>query len=397
VLLRRVAIVVVTATLVLSACSSSSDERVASSTTAPTRTSFFADYESAVYAADEHWLCRPDLQRDPCTRDLDATVVAADGTLTPEPFAPAARPVFDCFYVYPTVRFGAEGNAGFDGNYAQETFTVRTQAARFGTECGVYAPLYRQRTLTAPSNTGVDHGAIAYRDVLDAFRYYLGHFNEGRPFVLIGHSQGSGHLRQLITTEIEPNAALRDRMISALLLGSAVAVPEGEDVGGSFRHVPACRRSSQVGCVISYASFRSTAPPPANSFFGRVREPGKRALCTNPADLSGSDALDPYFDVAVTPQVIGRIPRVFDATATNPPPITTPFVKMPGLVRSACVERGPFDYLELTLQQDPGPRYDNVGGDLTPDWGMHIIDVNVALGNLVEIVATQAKAWAATH
>jgi hypothetical protein len=388
------------AALVVAACSSSSDTSTRTTTKAGAGGGevFYAGYTSDVYSEDAHWLCRPDLPADPCTRDLDATVVTADGTTTPEPFVPARQPQADCFYVYPTVRFGSEGNAQFDGNYLQETFTVRTQAARFGTECGVYAPLYRQRTLSAPNNTGVDYGAIAYADVIDAFRYYLGHFNEGRPFVLMGHSQGAGLLRRVIEEQIDSNAKLRDRMISALLLGSAVGVPDGEDVGGSFENVPACRAASDVGCVISYASFRSNVPPPDSSFFGRVREPGQRALCTNPGNLGGgSGPLVSYFDVPVTAQIIGRIPRVFAADAPNPPAITTPFVKMPDLVRAACVERGPFTYLELTLQPDPGPRYDNLGGDLTPDWGMHIVDANVALGNLVELVKAQTRAWVAAH
>jgi hypothetical protein len=399
---RRVVPVVLGVLCVAAACSSNDDGAAAPTTTARARGDraeiFFAGHKSDVYSSDEHWLCRPDLARNPCGGDLDATVVGADGALTPEPFVAARKPAFDCFYVYPTVRLGAEGNAAFDGNYKEETFTVRTQAARFGRECGVYAPLYRQRTLTAPANPNVDYSAIAYADVLDAFRYYLGNLNQGRPFVLMGHSQGSGHLRRLITEEIDPNPKLRGRMISALLLGSPVGVPAGKDVGGSFKHVAACRAPSDVGCVISYSSFRSTSPPPADSFFARVRDPGQRAVCANPANLGGgSGPLVSYFDTGATGQLIGRVFHVFAAGVANPPAITTPFVALPGLVSSACVDAGPFTYLQLTVNPDPGPRADDIGGDLTPQWGMHLIDVNVALGNLIDLVGTQAKAWQTAH
>ena len=292
----------------------------------------------------------------------------------------------------------SEGNAPFDGKYTEETFTVRTQAARFGTKCGVYAPLYRQRTLLAPSNPKVDYGAIAYADVLDAFRYYLGNLNGGRPFVLMGHSQGAGHLRRLIAEEIDPNPKLRDRLISALLLGGAVGVPAGKDVGGSFKHVAACRATTDVGCVVSYSSFRSTRPPPADSLFARVREPGQRALCTNPASLGGGSApLVSYFDARGTAQLIGKAFNAFAADVAHPPEISTPFVALPGLVSAACVDAGPFSYLELTVHPDPGPRVDDIGGDLTAQWGMHLVDVNVALGNLVDLVRQQAKAWLAAH
>jgi hypothetical protein len=402
VFMRRVVPVIVGASMLAAACSGGDGRATGPRTTKapPPKQAeiFFAGHKSDVYSSDSHWLCRPDLAGDPCSHDLDATVVAANGALTPEPFVPAAKPAFDCFYVYPTVRLGTEGNAQFDGNYKEETFTVRTQAARFGTKCGVYAPLYRQRTLTAPANPSVDYSAIAYADVLDAFRYYLGNLNQGRPFVLMGHSQGASHLRRLIAEQIDPDPKLRGRLISALLLGGAVGVPAGKNVGGSFKNVAACRAPTDVGCVVSYSSFRSTRPPPADSLFGRVREPGQRAVCTNPANLGGGPgALVSYFDARGTSQLIGRAFHPFAADVAHPPEISTPFVALPGLVSAACVDAGSISYLELTVHPDPGPRVDDIGGDLTAQWGMHLVDMNVALGNLVDLVGQQAKAWAAAH
>jgi hypothetical protein len=403
----RAARVVSLAVLIVAGCSSgddgasggaSSGVKGGATTTAPRGEIFYAGHRSDVYSRDDRWLCRPDLARDLCSRDLDATVVKADGTLTPEPFVAAREPAFDCFYVYPTVQLGSEGNAAFEADHTQERFTVRTQAARFRTQCGVYAPLYRQRTILAPSDSGVDYGAIAYADVLDAFRYYMGNLNEGRPFVLMGHSQGAGHLRQLIAKEIDGNAELRERMISALLLGSSVPVPEGRETGGAFQNVAPCRTTSDVGCVVSYSSFRATSPPPDDSFFGRAREAGQRAVCTNPASLDGQPgALLAYFDTARTTQIIGQVFNVFAPDVADPPEITTPFVALPGLVSSKCVDRGPFSYLELTMNADPGPRVDTIGGDLTAQWGMHLVDMNVALGNLVALVGEQAAAWQSAH
>ena len=386
-------------TVMLGTGCSSSDDEVGKTAPAPVEAKiFFEGHTSEVYSADEHWLCRPDLADDPCTRDLDATVIAADGSLEAEPFVAADDPAFDCFYVYPTVRNDPGGTAEFNGDYTQELFTVRTQAARFGRHCGVYAPLYRQQTLSAPRDSTIDFSAIAYADVVDAFKYYLGNLNEGRPFVLMGHSQGSGHLRRLIAEEIEPDANLRDRLISALLLGSAVGVPEGKDVGGSFKEVTACRSNTQVGCVISYASFRSTAPPPPDSFFGRTRETGQRALCTNPADLDGgSGPLLSYFDTKAEGQIIGRGFAFFASDVADPPEITTPYVALPGLVASTCVDTASHSYLELTLQAGPGARADEIVGDLTAVWGMHTVDTNVALGNLIDLVEQQAEAWIAGH
>src|SRR5215472_15269015 len=153
--------------------------------------------------------------------------------------------------------------------------------------------MYRQitlaglrRVLAGPaSGVTLDHG-LQYDDVRDAFRYYLEHDNQGRGFVLVGHSQGSFILAELIRQEID-GKPIQSRMVSAILPGYTLSVPRGKDVGGAFQHVPLCRAEAQTGCVIAYCSFRSTLPPPANTYFGRVAGPDMAAACTNPAALGG--------------------------------------------------------------------------------------------------------------
>src|SRR6185503_11227192 len=122
--------------------------------------------------------------------------------------------------------------------------------------------------------------------------------NQGRGFVLIGHSQGSYILAELIRQEID-GKPIQSRLVSAILPGMTISVPRGKDVGGMFQHVPICRASSQVGCVIAYASFRSTVPPPQNTLFGKVADPAMVAACTNPAALAGgSGKLHAYLAAA---------------------------------------------------------------------------------------------------
>src|SRR5262249_28743550 len=133
-----------------------------------------------------------------------------------------------------------------------------------------------------------------YADVQRAWRDYLDRYNDGRGVVLIGHSQGAYILKRLIADEIEKDAAQRDRIVSAILLGANVTVADGRDVGGDFQQMPACRGDDQVGCVIAFSTFDHT--PPANSLFGRTRTTGQHVLCTNPAALGGGSApLDAYF------------------------------------------------------------------------------------------------------
>ena len=73
-----------------------------STTTIASSPELYAGYTSDVYSDDASWLCRPDTD-DICDSGLDATVVAADGTTTVEPWTAADDPPIDCFYVYPTI------------------------------------------------------------------------------------------------------------------------------------------------------------------------------------------------------------------------------------------------------------------------------------------------------
>src|SRR5262245_12610045 len=245
--------------------------------------------QSNDYSDPKSWLCRPG-GHDACEADLTTTVITADGKLSREAWTADPNAPIDCFYVYPTVSTDREPNSDMNPDPA-ELNVVRQQFARFASKCRPYAPIYRQVTLIGlrsrlagtGANFGLDRG-LAYSDVLDAWKYYLEHDNKGRGFVLIGHSQGSFILTELIRREID-GKPVQSRMVSAILLGSTLSVPRGKDVGGTFQKIPLCHSASQTSCVITYASFRSTIPAPANTLFGKVAEPNMIAGCTNPAAL----------------------------------------------------------------------------------------------------------------
>jgi hypothetical protein len=230
-------------------------------------------------------------------------------------------------------------------------------------------------------------GRIAYADVLDAWRHYVANDNGGRGVVLVGHSQGASHLARLLREEIDPDPAMRDLLVSAYITGSAVAVPIGADVGGDLQEIPLCRARDQVGCVVTYATFRSTAPPPENAFFGRPRgaAEGTMAGCVNPAAPEGGAVeLHSAFmagDWALTDRSL--VP-------------TTAFMDFPGLLTGECTYENGFSYLEVAIHADPGdPRADDLqGADLTPEWGLHLVDLQVVNGDVVEMVREQIAAHA---
>ena len=133
-------------------------------------------------------------------------------------------------------------------------------------------------------------------DVRNAFKTYLQKYNHGRPFVLIGHSQGSFVLEQLIAKDVDPKPLVRRRLLSAILMGGNVLVKKGTGIGGNFKHIPACKSATQLACVIAFSTFDQT--PPANAIFGRTTVKGDQVLCVNPAALLHSSGVQPIFPSA---------------------------------------------------------------------------------------------------
>lgn len=347
-------------------------------------------YTSEQYDGKENWLCRPDIadEFNVCQRDLSTTIVFADGTRQLEESPAAGNQPVDCFYVYPTASGDASDNSDLIAD--AEIDMTYIQAARYRSVCRMFVPLYRQITVAAlfsgkyyePEISGV-----AYADVLDAFKFYVANAN-GRGFILIGHSQGSTHLIRLIQEEIEADAYLASRMIAAHLIGMSVELPNGAEVGASFASTPPCTFDEETQCFVNYVSFRQTSPPvPGESFFdfGYTDSPDTRATCTHPVDLGGGRLeLDAVFSPA---QVQPYTDPALNQT------ITTPFVKLPGLFEGECIEEEGKGFLAITINGDPDdPRVDDVE-DFRPGWGLHLLDVGLAQGDLVRLAQKQADAW----
>src|SRR3954470_14618926 len=245
------------------------------------------------------WVCKPGMADDACAMKLTTTSFSPTGErLAVSKARPSKlRKQFDCFYIYPTVSDQKTPNANLTIDPEVRSI-VQYQAARYGQYCKVYAPVYRQATLQSIQSPGSGTAfATAYADVQAAFDEYLAKDNHGHGIVLIGHSQGAGMLTQLVQHRIDDNPKVRRRLVSAILLGGNVTVAKGKDVGGSFRHVPVCRSTSQNGCVVAYSTFLD--PPPANSLFGRPRtgpsagsttKGDLQVVCVNPVDPAAASS-----------------------------------------------------------------------------------------------------------
>ena len=345
----------------------------------------YTGHTSEVYADDTHWLCRSDLTDDVCDQDLTATEVAPDGSLAEVPFEPAADPAFDCFYVYPTLDYSAEpGNHPFEVPNPLVPYTTQFQAARFGSLCDLYVPLYRQATIGSYPRGGdvgdlfeVEPFAVAYADVLDAFKTYVTTYGEGRPFVLLGHSQGTHHLIRLLQEEVDDSPAMRGRLISALLVGPTgrLRVPEGEVVGGTFENIPLCTSATETGCAVGFDSYAASEPP------DRVDpvEDGTVRACVSPTQLvDGDDRLQAgYFGVSV--------PGVQTATEVIPDHYTAECtVTAEGQV-----------YLSIAAAPRPGDTrdIDHIAPTAADADSLHTADYNFSLGDLLALIESQAAAY----
>ncbi len=388
----------------LAACSSSgpSSRPSASGSPAPTPSPAAPSFALPV-THPTVWVCRPGMASNPCESGLDATVIQTDGKQSVQPFTAARDPKIDCFYLYPTVS-QAKTVAQPLKTEPSVIAVTKAQAARFQSVCRLFVPVYRQVTRAGLTGALTGHPippavlTTGVADVVSAWHDYLDHDNHGRGVVLLGHSQGAGQLIGLLKREVDTSPAERSVLVSAIALGGNLLVPQGKDVGGDLQHIPACRSKTQLGCVVAYSSFANT--PPANSFFGRAADSirarstssstptaGMEVLCVNPADPGGGSApLHPYLPT----RALGGTSLV-GQSKTSLPDYPTGFLALPGRVTGGCHDTGGASWLQITRTSQAGVF--TLPQNLGPRWGLHLVDFNIAEGDLVDLVASQASAW----
>lgn len=308
--------------------------------------------DDSPYASKDLWLCRPDIEDDYCdTADLSTTEIQPDGTMEVlDEIAPNPDAEVDCFYVYPTVNYDPEpGNTETLVPPPEETVeVVAWQAAQYRGTCRLYAPLYHQMSnITYLAYIyhvqESEYFQRAYADVAEAFDYYLRNHNEGRAFILIGHSQGSHILTELLRDRFDDDEDLRAQLVSAVLTGptGTVQVPEGERIGGSFANVPLCSSASDTGCVIA---FDANYPEPG-VFLGvgaQVTPPMTRG-CVNPASFDDSLATLAAF---VYPRSSWTLAPTF------PNRVQTEWVRYSGIYTGRCSEENHTLEIELAVDYE---------------------------------------------
>lgn len=170
----------------------------------------------------------------------------------------------DIFYVYPTVSTISYEDNGFSW-FADITLPeVREEAngnQRFNMmlydDCNFYAPYYRQmifESYSQPDSILQRNAAFAAQDVKDAFQYYMAYGNGGRPFFLVGHSQGSQMLIQLLKNGMTREQ--RELMVAAYCIGYQVTA---EELAQYPEQLCPANDSTEVGKVVIFNTVTDTS------------------------------------------------------------------------------------------------------------------------------------------
>lgn len=189
----------------------------------------------------------------------------------------------DVFFIHPTSYIGYPGDKYWTASVSDEKINERTdnsaikyQASLFNGVGKIYAPRYRQAHLhafyTKDTASAVQAFEIAYEDVKSAFQFYLDHFNQGRPFIIATHSQGTLHGARLVKEMID-GKPVQKKLIAAYLVGYAMTPDQ-------FSNIPPCETPDQIGC---FCSWRTTKEGFIPKYF---HVDGRKVVVTNPITWS---------------------------------------------------------------------------------------------------------------
>jgi len=236
-----------------------------------------------------------------------------------QPDNPNTHPV-DIFWVYPTILHDdihwLMPSHNVQLQKAAAT-SLRTQASVFSGQANLYAPLYRQMNMAALSLPQKDvDSLISYgmTDVWQAFTYYLDHLNQGRPFILAGHSQGSNILIELLIKHWG-QLGVENRLVAAYIIGWSITP---EDLAKNSA-LTICEDTTQTGCFITY----NTVAPGKQKVAPTIRS---GSIVTNPLSWTTDGNLAP------AELNVGSVFFNDDGTTTTFPHFTSAQGKDSGLV-----------------------------------------------------------------
>jgi pimeloyl-ACP methyl ester carboxylesterase len=163
----------------------------------------------------------------------------------------------------------------------QAPLAFERQATAFETVANVYAPFYRQDNNSSIDRLNVIAG-IPTLDAVAAFDYYIKHYNEGRPFILAGHSQGATVLSNLLAGYMKDHPGVYKRMVAAYVIGHPVT----DEYLAANQHLKFAEGPDDTGVIISWNTEAPDVPPGTNPvLYGMV------GLAINPITWTRDETL----------------------------------------------------------------------------------------------------------
>lgn len=345
------------------------------------------------YTNDYFWVAHPD-KRD--TADLVPKGVDTSDDLTVK--------AVDVFFVHSTGFVGPGGwNSTMENTNSEAQsieYMLSSMASIFNACCDIYAPHYREAQLQAfmpekfePGTQALD---LAYQDVEAAFDYYLKHYNQGRPFIVVGHSQGTTHAARLLEQRVD-NTELSKQLVAAYLVG--YWLPKDKFSRG-FEQIKLCEQANQLGCIVSYdvygqgGELDAKVPHWYKTGWERNQQADgsvKPTVCVNP--LSWQSNLNKISKE----QHLGAMPVEFKRTPLNMLLANNPgfiFQELPALTSeltwAQCMQYG---RLEIMQQAD------NVFSNHLdqPSKSYHVLDFSLFYGNIRQNALLRVNQYMATN
>lgn len=210
----------------------------------------------------------------------------------------------DVFFIHPTTFMSNKGwNASIEDKKPKErvdTAVMKHQASPFNACCRVFGPRYRQATLFFAVRfdyAGKEALNLAYADVVRAFKYYMKHWNKGRPLILAGHSQGAMHAIRLLEEHIA-TSPIKDQLIAAYIVGNPVFQ---DKFSRGLKPFHPCRDAKDTGCVASWMTLGKKADVKKYGKLKQYYHPGgfekvkgKTHICTHPITWKLGGGLSTY-------------------------------------------------------------------------------------------------------
>ena len=159
----------------------------------------------------------------------------------------------DVFFLYPTGYTGTSGDLS-DINDSSMLYLANQsklgQASVFAKSCNIYMPKYRQFSVNALVKYGNEENLIycASFDLYSALDHYFENCNNGRPFIIAGHSQGSVWASVILQDYMKKHPEYLKRMVAAYVIGYSIT----KDFLKKNTHLKFATGATDTGVIVSY-------------------------------------------------------------------------------------------------------------------------------------------------